>query len=522
MRVGSGGTVVASNVMLPPMTEFHVARLSELEHDQPVEVNAGERRVLLVRRGDTVHALAATCPHRGVPLSKGAVVGDRIVCGVHRAAFALDTGELLSPPACENLAVYTVRLDGDDIVVDVPDDVEEHPLPRMTRPGGDERHIVIVGSGAAGWRAAETLRREGFAGKLSVVGDESGPLYDRTELSKGFLKPDGDGQPTVLRADDAIRAYGIERVHARATALDASARRLTLANGTTIDAHGIIVATGCAARRLDMPGAELPGVHVLRSLTDAQALRAALDTARRVVIVGGGFIGLEVASALCAHDDIGVTVVMREAAPMAGLFGEAFAARLAREHEANGVTFIGEADVASAQGNDRLETVRLGDGRELPADLLVMAVGAVPRTDWLPFTRDDDGGIPVDETLRVADGIFLAGDIARVPTPWGNVRIEHWRFAQETGELAARNLLGAKARYDSTPFFWSMQQIAGSYTLTGHQGKNDRPDGSVDEKDFRVDYRDGDRITAVLAHGIDDDVTRLEREMAGRGPIQAG
>jgi len=505
------------------MSEHRVATLSELPQDQPIEVDAGTRKIVLVRQGDSVHALAATCPHRGVPMSKGTVVGDRIVCGVHRAAFALDSGELLSPPACENLARYAVRIASDAVHVTVDEAVTEHPVPRMARRGDDPRHVVVVGGGAAGWRAAETLRREGFTGRVTVVGDEPVPPYDRTELSKGFLSRDGSAEPRWLRDAKVAEACGIERLQARATGLDPAARRVMLDDGSveSLDYDSLIIACGCDARRLHVPGTSLEGVHVLRSLQDAKALNADLADAERVVVVGAGFVGLEAASAFSDIDGLQVSVVMPDSAPMSGLFGEAFAERLAREHREAGVELVTGASAVAFQGEQRVGSVLLDDGRTLQADLVLVAVGAVPRTDWLPFESDEDGGITVDAQLRVpgAENVFLAGDIARLPTPWGTVRIEHWRFAQETGELAARNALGAGKGYEGTPFFWSMQQIGGSYTLTGHQAPDDETLGSVHETDFALAYRRDGRVTAVLAHGIDDDVTALVSSMAGVGPL---
>ena len=514
------------------MPEHRAASLSDLQENDPVDVELDGVKVLLVRRGDTVHALAALCPHKGVPLSKGVVDagpdgGGRIVCGIHRAAFDLATGAVVKPPACESLARYDVRLDGDDVFVTV-DDREPHPLPEMARGGGSDEHFVVIGAGAAGWRAAEALRREGFEGRVTVVTDESALPYDRTDLSKGYIKADEQPDDPVIRRPRAFREHDIEVVQAHVTALDTEARTVSLRSGETLTYSKLLIATGSDARRLDVAGAGLDGIHVIRTLADAKRLRSDLAGMRRkgrgnIVIVGGGFIGLEAASALCGKEGVDVTVVLADEKPFAELFGEAFADRLKGEHEAAGVSFRTSTKVTGFSGDGRVERVDT-DGDPIPADLVVVAIGAKPRTDWLPFERDGDGGIAVDEhfAVRGASDVYAAGDIARVPTQWGDVRIEHWRFAQETGELAARNMMGTPAPYDGTPFFWSMQQIEGSYTYTGHASGFDAIEGGVEEKDFAAAYVKDGKVQAVLAHGVDDEVTALEPRMHGRGPLEVG
>ena len=519
------------------MTEHRAASLSDLAEGEPHDVELGGTKVLLVRRGDTVHAVAGLCPHKGVPLSKGVVDGDRIVCGVHRAAFDLTTGAVVKPPACESLARYDVRLDGDDVFVSVPENHEPHPVPRMASKGDDDRHFVIVGAGAAGWRAAETLRRERFEGRVTVVTDEGAVPYDRTDLSKAYIKAAEQPADPVIRTPDVIRRHDIEVIEARVTGLDPKAKTLSLVNGRdrTLEWDRLLLATGADARRLDVPGADLDGIHVIRTLDDAKRLRADLrdqlaeakDGGRKldVAIVGGGFIGLEAASALCGKDDVRVTVVLRDEKPFADLFGEDFADRLKGEHEAAGVQFETNAEVSGFEGGTRASGIRVKDRDPVACDVAIMAVGAVPRTDWLPFSTLDDGGLAVSDTFALEEhpDIFAAGDIARVPTPWGDARIEHWRFAQECGELAARNMLrGPNEKgetYDGTPFFWSMQQIEGSYTYTGHAGKDAQVEGDVAPTNFAARYLKDGKVEAVLAHGIMDEVTALEPKMAGRGPL---
>ena len=503
------------------MPEHRAAALSELADDKPHLVELDGTKVVLIRRGGTVHALAGLCPHKKVPLDKGIVAGDTIVCGVHRAAFRLDTGEVTRPPACENLARYQVRIDAGTVHVTIPEDHEAHPIPAMAAKRGTNRHFAIVGAGAAGWRAAETLRREGFGGRITVITDEKAQPYDRTDLSKSYLGPDEPDDVTIRTKEQADEA-GIEIVHATVLALDPKAKTLTLKNGTerTLAFDRALIATGAAANVPDMAGTDLDGVHTLRSLSDAKALRGSLNGASRAVIVGGGFIGFEAAAALSKRDGLDVTLVVREAVPFEKQFGTAFGNRLVQEHRDAGVTVLTGTRTQCIEGEGAVEGVVV-PGRTLPADIVILATGARPRTDWLPFETGDDGAVAVNEGLAVEGcrDIFAAGDIARVPTPWGKVRIEHWRFAQECGEVAARSMLGQDARYDGTPFFWTMQQIAGSYTYTGHADGWDEMDGDVLRKDFAASLMQHGKVAAVLAHGIMDAVTATEPRMAGRGPL---
>ncbi len=509
------------------MTEHHALALSDLEENTPTEVEIGDTKVLLVRQADKVHAVAATCPHKGVPLKNGAVDGGRIVCAAHRASFDLETGDLIAPPACEALATYPVRIEDGDVHVTIPADRVPHPLPKIARRGNDARRFVIVGSGAAGWRAAETLRREGFEGAVTVVTNEGGVPFDRTAFSKAYLKGADAPETPAVRAAEDIGEFDIEIHHGRAAGIDPGARTLRLeGESEPIGYDKLLIATGCDARDLGLPGADLAGIHKIRTKADADALRSDIaahtrDGTCRVAIVGGGFIGLEAATFLGRRDDVEVTMILREHVPLAKKFGAAFGTRILGEQREAGVRMVTGVDVAGFTGDGDVRQVDIDGGDPVACDLVLVAVGAQPRTDWLPFPAESDGGIAVEETLAVPGypDIYLAGDIAQVPTNWGKLRIEHWRFAQELGELAARNMLGQGKVYEGTPFFWTMQQAKGSYTYTGHASEWDDIGGTPEGGKFALSFlRDG-RVPAVLALGFDDRVTLVERKMAGLGPV---
>ena len=501
------------------------AAVSDLAENEPKVVDVGGTKVLLVRRGEAVHALQGLCPHKGVPLDKGVVDGDRIVCGIHRAAFALETGEVVEPPACESLARYDVRIEGDEVLVAVPEEHEPHPVPPMaSRTAGtpDTRHFVIVGAGGAGWTAAETLRREGFTGRVTVFTDEEPKPFDRTDLSKGFLK-DADAAPPWRRDEAFMKGHDLSLRQAQVESISFDAKRVVLHGGETVAYDKLLLAPGCAARRPDIGGLDQDGVFTLRNLADARALRERLHgTGGSVVVIGGGFIGMEAAAVVSGLPAMAVTVVVDGEVPFASILGEAMGRRLRREHEDAGVTFV-NGRAASIEGGADALGVRLEDGRTLRARTVVVGTGASPRTEWTGLDIAEDGGVETRADLSVegVEDVWVAGDVARHPSAWGMVRIEHWRHAMQLGALAARNMLGRGEAYDAAPFFWTAQQIDGSYMYTGHAEDWDATDvqGDADGPNFIVRYIADGKVRATFGHGMLADQTRVEREMAGEGPL---
>lgn len=333
------------------------------------------------------------------------------------------------------------------------------------------RHVAVVGSSLAGLRACETLRQEGFDGTITLVGDETEVPYDRPPLSKKLLAGEWEPDRIRLRKPDDFQSLGLElRLGARATALDTDARMLSLADGSGVHYDGLVIATGASPRRL--PGQPaLRGVLEVRTLSQSMQLRDLIaDGSARVVVIGAGFIGLEVA-ATARQKGCEVTVLEGAPAPLIRGLGAEMGIAAASVHGRNGVHVRCGVQVAGIEGDaGRVTGVRLADGSLVPAEVVVVGVGVTPATEWL----DDSGlslrdGIVCDATLNVGvPGVYAAGDCAR----WPNMafaghddvemRVEHWTNAAEQGAAAARNLL-AVARgleptgYQSVPFFWSDQ-----------------------------------------------------------------
>ncbi len=382
----------------------------------------------------------------------------------------------------------------------------------MSAPLPADSTVVVVGASLAGLRAAEEVRHEGHTGPVIVVGDELHAPYDRPPLSKQLLAGTWDVARIHHHAPEVIDTIGLEfRLGRRAVALDTAARVLTCDDGAALAYDGLIVATGAVPRRL--PGTEdLPGVHTLRTLDDCLAIRAGLGAAglgARVVVVGSGFIGAEVA-ATCRS--LGATVAMVEAlpSPMGRVLGDTMGSVLADLHRAQGV------DVRVGVGVDRIEadpggpdplTVHLAGGDRLAADVVVVGIGVVPADGWLAgsgLTVED--GVVCDEHLFAAERVVAAGDVARWRRPASGelLRLEHWTNAAEGGAAAARNLLaGSEAAipYDPVPFFWS-DQYATKLQMIGVPRPGTEPvvvGGSADEGKLVALYPDGDRLAAVLA-----------------------
>jgi 3-phenylpropionate/trans-cinnamate dioxygenase ferredoxin reductase subunit len=324
-----------------------------------------------------------------------------------------------------------------------------------------KRTMVIVGASLAGARAAEALRDEGFEGGIVLVGAEAERPYERPPLSKGYLQDKTERDAVYVHPEDFYDDRDIElRTATRAAAVDPHDSVVVLESGERLAYDRLLLATGSEPRALDVPGATLPGVHLLRTLEDADRLRDALDTAHAVVVIGSGWIGAEVAaSARTLGKD--VTLVGRGAVPLERVLGPEIGAIYRQLHADHGVQLVTNTEVESIQGHDTVEAVRTTDGRTVDGDLVVVGVGATPR---LELARGAgltiDGGVVTDEGLRSSvDSIYAAGDIAAAWHPFFNarLRVEHWANATHQGRLAARNMLGAGVSYDRIPYFFSDQ-----------------------------------------------------------------
>jgi NADPH-dependent 2,4-dienoyl-CoA reductase/sulfur reductase-like enzyme/nitrite reductase/ring-hydroxylating ferredoxin subunit len=490
------------------------------------EVSIGETRILLARVGDRFHAVSATCPHYGAPLVDGVLCGTQLVCPWHHATFNVANGDLEEPPALDALAYYDLRVEGERILIDLPADVPERRVPTMTARNSviDSRQFVIIGAGAAGYAAAQTLREAGFRGNVVMITREDRAPYDRPNLSKDYLHGHAEPEWMPLRAEEFFNDHGIQLVLKReVTRVDARSRTIVFENGETMDYDALLIATGGAPVRLNIPGSDLKKVCLLRSFADADSIIETANRSRRAVVIGASFIAMEAAYSL-RERGLDVTVVAPSQEPFETTLGIEVGPLFRREHQKHGVRFKLGSMVYGFEGSHNVEAVVLDNGERIETDMVVAGVGVKPVTQFLEGVElAEDGGVVVDSYLWAADGVYAAGDIANFPDlrTGERTRIEHWRTAQQQGRTAARNMVGHPTSFDAVPFFWTRQFDIG-LLYVGHATSWDEIvfRGEVSSHDFLAFYIKDDRVAAVAGMNRDREMAAVEQLMRlGRMPL---
>lgn len=492
----------------------HGIPLTSLTEGAPFVGQVGDESVVLVRRGERVFAIGASCSHYHASLGDGLVVGDTIRCPLHHACFSLETGEALRAPAFEPLARWHVE-HRDGMVV-VREKISEPFASVRQRPDPSQHpsSIVIVGGGAAGFAAADELRRQGFDGSIAMISADTDAPVDRPNLSKDYLAGEAKDDWMPMWYPETYDERRIELVlGSRVSSIDPAARTVLLADGSRREFGALLIATGADPVQVPVPGAE-GNTFYLRSFTDSRAIVARAQGAKRVVVVGASFIGLEVSAALRTRG-IAVDVVAPDRIPLERVMGPEVGRFVQSVHEARGVVFhLGET-VASMNGR----TVTLSGGSTLDADFVVLGVGvrpsiAVAEKSGLAIDR----GIAVNEFLETsAPGVFAAGDVARWPDPHTGerLRVEHWVVAERQGQVAARNMLGAREAFDAVPFFWSHHYDV-NIKYVGHAERWDtvKIDGSLEARDASISFmREGRRLAfATLTGGAESLRAEFELE----------
>jgi NADPH-dependent 2,4-dienoyl-CoA reductase/sulfur reductase-like enzyme/nitrite reductase/ring-hydroxylating ferredoxin subunit len=471
----------------------------------------GDDEVLLVRTASRFLAVSPYCTHYHGSLVDGLVVGETVRCPLHHSCFSLRNGALLRAPALDPLDCWKVDQQGDMVFVREKAGPATQPsagtLPRTPTS------VVIIGGGGAGLVAADTLRREGYDGPITIISAEEDPPCDRPNLSKDYLAGEAQEDWMPLRAPEYFNEQRIELLlGTRVQSVDALGRNVVLTDGTHRPFGALLIATGADPVRPPIPGADSARVHYLRSFADSRAIIAKAATATHVVVVGASFIGLEVAASLRSRG-IAVDVVAPDRVPLERVMGREIGHFVQGLHVAHGVTF--HLGTTVTRVDDR--TVTLSDGTTLDADFVVMGVGVRPATALAESAGLAlDRGIVVNEHLETSvPGIFAAGDVARWPDRRSGerVRIEHWVVAERQGQAAARAMLGHREPFDAVPFFWS-QHYDVTIRYVGHAERWDTTTttGSLDARDACVRFIAGGKTLAVATVSRDRDNLQAEVE----------
>ena len=485
----------------------------DLQGEAPLVGHAHGESVVLVRRNDEVLAIGATCTHYGGPLAEGLFGGDTVRCPWHHACFDLRTGAPVRAPALNPIPCYEVAVADGLIKVGA-----RTGGPVTLRRSSSLRTIAIVGAGAAGESAAETLRREGYDGEILLFGADESPPVDRPNLSKDYLAGNAPEEWIPLRPPAFFGEQKIAlTLGVRVESIDPAGKKMTLADGRDVTWDALLLATGADPVRPPLPGGDQPHVLTLRTLSDSRAIIERATRARRVVVVGASFIGMEVAASLRARN-LEVHVVAPESVPFEKTLGPELGAFMRGVHEEHGVRFHLGHTVAAVEPDAVTLT---GSDERITADMVVLGVGVRPSIDVARAAGlEIDRGVVVDDRLRTsAAGIFAAGDIARYPyAPTGEaVRIEHWVVAQRMGRVAALNILGGDLPFTAPPFFWTTQYDV-TLSYVGHAESWDQIDvhGDLAARDATLAYRRRGQTLAVATVGRDR--TSLDAEVA----IEAG
>jgi apoptosis-inducing factor 3 len=487
--------------------------VSKLPDGKMLSGHADGEEVLLVHKGKKFFAVGAHCTHYGGTLADGLLLGDTVRCPLHHACFSLRTGEALRAPALDPIPCWKVEKVGERIFVREKLMASGPKHRASTKKQKTPESVVIIGGGAAGLAAADMLRREGYNSAVTIFSADDSAPCDRPNLSKDFLAGTAQEDWIPLRPPEYYKDRKINLVlDSRVAAINVKEKQLQLEDGKTSNFDALLIATGADPVRLRIEDAADSQILYLRSFADSKAIIAKAATAKRVVVVGASFIGLEVAASLRSRK-IEVHVVAPDSQPLEHVLGPKVGREIRKLHESHGVVFHLGASVKRMDG----KKVILDNGKTLNADFVVLGVGVRPSVALAEKAGlAMDRGIVVNKFLETSvPGIFAAGDVARWPDLHSGkeIRVEHWVVAERQGQVAAKNILGQRERFDAVPFFWS-QHYDMTINYVGHAERWDAVeiDGSLAKLNCAISYKDGRKTLAVAT--ISRDLKSLETEAA--------
>lgn len=498
------------------MSFKEIAKKDALKNGEMKSFNIDEEnKVLLCRINNEYFAVGANCTHYGAPLEEGILKDDMIICPWHHACFNAKTGNLLEPPAMDSLTKYEIKTEGNSVKVFVPDKIQGSWVPDMARKDikADSRTFLILGAGASGYSAAQSMRENGFKGNIIMITHENKTPYDRPNLSKDYLAGNADPAWMPLRSDEFYKEYGIEiKTEMVIKAVDLKLKNVTFQNGEEINYDKLLIATGGIPRKLNVPGADLQNIFYLRSFKDCDDIISAAKNSKKAVVIGSSFIGMETASSLMERN-IEVTVISPDETPFERNFGKDIGNLFKSEHEKKGISFKLKSNIKSFKGDIMVRSVLLESGEEIETDFVIVGIGVMPATQFLTgIDLLKDGSLKTDSYLCVIDDVYASGDIATFPDfhTGDFIRVEHWRLAEQLGRVAGANMTGKKIKYEEIPFFWTVQAGLNLRYVGFTKGWDEIiTDGSISQKEFISYYIKNNTVLAAAGINRDKDIDAI-------------
>ncbi|XP_015126200.1 apoptosis-inducing factor 3 isoform X2 [Diachasma alloeum] len=490
-----------------------VCKANEISDNEMKMLPLGDEggKILLIKQKGELHAIGTKCTHYGALLHTGALGEGRVRCPWHGACFNIKTGDIEDYPGLDSLPCYKVTVTNGDVKVQArrKDLDANRRIKEFTCKLDNQRTVVIVGGGPAAATCAETLRHEGFPGRVIMVCKEPVLPYDRIKVSKTM---DFDIEKSLLRSQSFYDERRIEtKLSTEAVSLDAAEKTIKLSDGESLRYDYAFIATGSKPRRPSIPGSDLRNIFVLRNHADAAETFKQLSSEKNLVVLGQSFIGME-AAAYCSNKVASVTVVGRDKTPLKAVFGEDIGNKVREEFEGKGIKFMFETNIERFIGREdgSLSQVELTSGEVLPADIVIAGIGSTLYTDWMKESAVEmrgDGSVVVDNHLKTSvEGIYAGGDIAYAPVFASNdepAGIGHFSLAHYHGRIAALNICGKDTILRAVPYFWTTL-FGKSYRYAGHGAASSiKIHGSLEtSKFFAYHYKNG-QVIAMSSVGMD-------------------
>ncbi|CAH1141762.1 unnamed protein product [Phyllotreta striolata] len=494
-----------------------ICETSDILENHPKTFKLGEGEILLIKQNNVISALGSRCTHYGGPLVNGALGNGRIRCPWHGACFDLTTGDIEDFPGLDSLPCYKVTVDGENVkvrasIADLRHNKRKKNMVKRNRVSNDS--VVVIGGGPAAAVCVETLRQELYDGRITMICQEKYLPYDRTKCTKQMDFTICDGQ---LRNGPFYHSHDIDIMKSvEAVSVNTKTKTVKLSNNKTLQYTKLFIATGNSPKRIAVKGEDLKNIFLLRNYDHSKILYSALSKDKRMVVIGGGFIGMEVAD-FCADKVKKITLVMRYDKPLKYVFGNEIGGVLMKLFTKKGIEFVPNVNVVNFIGCDKVESVNLSDGSSLPADLVVIGVGVEPNSAFLENSGihlKSDGTIITNSRLETnVPNVFAGGDVACAPI-WSHnnekASVGHFALAHYHGRIAGLNIAGKETELRSIPFFWTkMAGYSIRYCGFGNFDHIVDAAGSYEEMKFLFIYLKNEKVVAMSSCNMDPYVSKF-------------